>query len=363
MQAVINSNGLVSIGTAASYLGYTVEWTRHLTREGRIPSVRFSSKSHRRYKMADLQAFRGEEPDDKSSEGGKVAILLRVSSKGQNRKSGENAKGSSLDNQREMVREYVVEKYGKECWQNAVRFERICSGLRYDDDTFVNLTKRILSGEFSRLIVKDESRLMRFGKEMFQQICEAGNCTIEFSHPVVTDSADSMSELTNDVLNILTCFTSRMSAKKAGDATRINMPPELVKEATALIRQGYSARHVERVFAKKGYKDEKGRVFRNHLIWRYVTRSNEVVSALCPDLVEKGSYSHFLKEKVRRVDSQKAMVNHKTLREAYVAWCEKGNYEPICDRTISQLMKKKEYVMAYNGHHSRCYKGISLLKR
>ncbi len=356
----IGSGRLLTIGQAADYLSLSVVYVRLLSRQGKIPSVRYSAISHRRFRIEDLNRYMGKDESDETTATGKVCCLFRVSSSGQSRKSGENAKQSSLDNQKDLVREYVVKKYGQSVWDESVKFERVASGLRYDDETFVNLTKRILAGEFSKLIVKDKTRLMRYGWEMFEQICVAGNCEIEFSHPVVKESDDSMTELTNDLLSILTCFTSRISAKKAGDATRVDLPGELVRRTIKLARAGFSFRYIAELYKSEGLKSDKGKLYTRAILYR-VVKSSSIISEIYNNRPQPGSFSSWFETHVRR-GSDKLRLDHKTLVSKFYSYCDEHGWHKPSNNKISQILAKKEISHCQNKRNCKTWLGLSIVK-
>lgn len=110
----------------------------------------------------------------------------------------------------------------------------IGSGLNYKRNGFTKLVERICRNEISKIVVTYKDRLMRFGNELFEKICEEHNCKIlvysqEFTsnQPELAEKHETK-ELQEDLLNIINVFIARRNGKRAG---------QLKKERSKLTNQ------------------------------------------------------------------------------------------------------------------------------
>jgi predicted site-specific integrase-resolvase len=87
------------------------------------------------------------------------------------------------------------------------KFEDIGSGLNYKRKHFVQLMEMVERGEVSEIIVAHKDRLVRFGFEWFEKFCNDHGVSI------LVMNAESLSpeqEMTQDLLSIIHCFSSRL---------------------------------------------------------------------------------------------------------------------------------------------------------
>lgn len=126
--------------------------------------------------------------------GGKVVIYCRVSSR----------------NQKDDLQSQVLamEKF---CLAQGVcvtqTLEEIGSGLNFKRPKFLQIIKWAIEGELKLLYVAHKDCLCRFGFELVEQIVQWGGGT------VIVANAQSFSpheELTQDLLSIVQCFSSRL---------------------------------------------------------------------------------------------------------------------------------------------------------
>ena len=77
----------------------------------------------------------------------------------------------------------------------------------------------IESREVERVVVNYKDRLMRFGYEMLEEICRLNNVKIE----VINHSEDKTyeEELVEDVLSIITVFSSRLYGSRSQKTRKI----------------------------------------------------------------------------------------------------------------------------------------------
>jgi putative resolvase len=83
----------------------------------------------------------------------------------------------------------------------------IGSGIDYKRKAFVQLMKDVEGGTVSEIIIAHKDRLVRFGYEWFESFCESHNCKLTV---VNLQSLSPEEEVTQDLLTIIHCFSSRL---------------------------------------------------------------------------------------------------------------------------------------------------------
>ena len=118
----------------------------------------------------------------------------------------------------------------------------VASGLSYTRHGFTKLVERICRGEIARVVVTYRDRLLRFGYELFEKMCQEHACTIVvYSHrnelPDI-DCHEDIKELQEDLLSIVNVFVARRNGKRAGALKRERN--KLKKEASELTNKSES---------------------------------------------------------------------------------------------------------------------------
>lgn len=185
---------MLTIREAGEFLGVSVPTMRRWEKEGKITSYRTTGK-HRRYDKNDLIRFKCKDDDSF-----KIAIAYcRVSSSDQKQ---------DLERQIEIVSSY--------CTAKGYQFKVISdlgSGLNYNKKGLKELIELICSEEIDRIVINYKDRLIRFGYEMIEQLCSIYNVKIEVINH--TDSKSYEEELVEDVLSIITVFSSKLYGSRS----------------------------------------------------------------------------------------------------------------------------------------------------
>lgn len=97
----------------------------------------------------------------------------------------------------------------------------IGSGLNYQRPGFRQLVARVCRGEIQQIVVTFKDRLIRFGFELFEQICEENGCKIlvlskELLLYDIDESEKETRELQEDLLSIVNVFVARRNGRRAG---------------------------------------------------------------------------------------------------------------------------------------------------
>jgi predicted site-specific integrase-resolvase len=88
----------------------------------------------------------------------------------------------------------------------------IGSGINFKRKGFTTLLDKIISGKVKELVVTHKDRLCRFGFDIIQLLCKKFNTKLTILSD--SDPKDASSELTDDLMAIITVFSSRYYGKR-----------------------------------------------------------------------------------------------------------------------------------------------------
>lgn len=86
-------------------------------------------------------------------------------------------------------------------------YEDIGSGLNYKRKNFIKLTDEIINKEINTLIIAHKDRLVRFGFEWFQWLCERNDVKLII---INDETLSPHEEMTKDLMSIIHVFSSRL---------------------------------------------------------------------------------------------------------------------------------------------------------
>lgn len=94
----------------------------------------------------------------------------------------------------------------------------IGSGINYNKKGLNQLIDMILNSEIEKIIILYKDRLLRFGYELIENLCNKFNVAIE-----IIDNSEKTEEqeLVEDLVQIITVFSCRLQGKRANKAKRI----------------------------------------------------------------------------------------------------------------------------------------------
>ena len=118
-----------------------------------------------------------------------------------------------LERQINYVSEYCIAKgYQFEIIQD------IGSGINYDKKGLNNLIDLITNGEVSKVVILYKDRLVRFGFELIENLCNKYGTVIE-----VIDNSEKTEEqeLVEDMIQIITVFSCRLQGKRSHQVKKI----------------------------------------------------------------------------------------------------------------------------------------------
>ena len=186
---------LMSIGKFAKELGVTPEHVRTMHRTGEVIPARISEKGTRYYSEEQLRDLKNSRTPQREE---KVVAYCRVSTKSQK---------DELEKQVENVKSYMYAK--------GYSFEVITdigSGINYKNKGLQKLISLIDSNQVTKVVILHKDRLVGFGFELIQLLCDLHDVEIE----IIDNSEQSNEEeLTDDLIEIITAFANKLYGSRS----------------------------------------------------------------------------------------------------------------------------------------------------
>lgn len=189
---------LLSIGKFAKTVGVTTTTLRRMHQSGELIPAHISNGGTRYYSTEQLKLFQ-------SSNTERIVIgYCRVSTPSQK---------DDLEIQVQNVKSYM---YAKGYKFDIIK--DIGSGINYKKKGLKELINRIENNEVSKVVILYKDRLIRFGFELIEYLCEINNVDIE----VIDNSECSKEkELTDDLIQIITVFANRLYGQHSKKTKRL----------------------------------------------------------------------------------------------------------------------------------------------
>jgi len=195
---------LITVTKAAYQLGVTKKTLQEWDRSGKLIALR-TAGGHRRYRQSDIEKLQGIEQEE--SDKNRVVVYARVSSQDQKQKG-------DLDRQKARLLEYCATKGYK---VEAVLVD-VCSGMKAKRPHLNQLFKLVADHKINRVVVEYKDRLTRFCFEVFDAFFSSHGVEIECVEEVFPKSFEN--ELVEDMLSLLSSFSSRIYGKRSADRRR-----------------------------------------------------------------------------------------------------------------------------------------------
>ncbi|SHH12438.1 IS607 family transposase [Clostridium grantii] len=200
-----------SIGEFAKAIGKTTKTLRNWDKVGTLKPVRVESTGYRYYSQEQLNHFLGIKGIKAKTK--KVIGYCRVSSHKQK---------DDLARQIENVKTYMIAK--------GYQFDVITdigSGINYNKEGLNQLIDMITNSEVEKVVILYKDRLLRFGFEIIENLCNKYGTVIE-----IIDNTEKTEEqeLVEDLIQIVTVFSCRLQGKRANKAKK--MIKELLENDT-----------------------------------------------------------------------------------------------------------------------------------
>lgn len=190
---------LMSIGKFAKKVGVSTSTIRKMDREGKLKPARVSDGGTRYYSSDQLIKFQNIKNDNKI-----VVGYCRVSTPSQK---------DDLDTQVSNLKTYMIAK-GYEF--DIIR--DIGSGINYKKKGLKQLINMINNHEVSKIVILYKDRLVRFGYELIEYLCEINGIEIEI---VDHEEKSKEEELTDDLIQIITVFANRLYGQRSKKTKRL----------------------------------------------------------------------------------------------------------------------------------------------
>ena len=186
---------LMAIGKFAKELGVTPEHVRTMHRTGEVIPARISEKGTRYYSEEQLRELKNSRTPQREE---KVVAYCRVSTKSQK---------DELEKQVENVKSYMYAK--------GYSFEVITdvgSGINYKNKGLQELISLIDSNQVTKVVVLYKDRLVQFGFELIQLLCDLHDVDVEI---IDNSERSGEEELTDDLIEIITVFANRLYGSRS----------------------------------------------------------------------------------------------------------------------------------------------------
>lgn len=195
-----------SIGKFAKLIGKTEQTLRNWDKNNILKPAYVAPSGFRYYSQEQLNHFLGIKNIKQER---KIIGYCRVSS---------NKQKDDLERQITYVKEYMIAK--------GYQFEIITdigSGINYNKQGLNKLLDMVTNGEVEKIVVLYKDRLVRFGYELIENICNKYGTTIE-----IIDNTEKTEEqeLVEDLVQIITVFSCKLQGRRANKAKK------MIKELT-----------------------------------------------------------------------------------------------------------------------------------
>ena len=198
-----------SIGEFANRIGKTIQTLRNWDKKNILKPSHVTQGGTRYYSQEQLNHFLGLKSEKQINK--KIVGYCRVSSHKQK---------DDLERQIENVKTYMYAK--------GYQFEIITdigSGINYNKKGLNQLIDMVTNSEVEKIVVLYKDRLIRFGYELIENLCNKFGTTIE-----IIDNTEKTGEqeLVEDLVQIVTVFSYRLQGKRANKAKK--MIKELIED-------------------------------------------------------------------------------------------------------------------------------------
>lgn len=184
---------LISIGKFAKQIGVSLATLRRMQESGELMPAHISKGGTRYYSTEQLKLFNNQNNTNKI-----VIGYCRVSTPSQK---------DDLETQVANVKSYMIAK--------GYQFEIIKdvgSGINYKKKGLKELIDKVNNNEVSKIVILYKDRLVRFGFELIEYMCEINNVEIEIIDNIEYSKEE---ELTDDLIQIITVFANRLYGQRS----------------------------------------------------------------------------------------------------------------------------------------------------
>ena len=191
-----------SIGEFANQIGKTIQTLRNWDKKGILKPSHVTKGGTRYYSEEQLNHFLGLKSEKQINK--KIIGYCRVSSHKQK---------DDLERQIENVKTYM--------YARGYQFEIITdigSGINYNKRGLNQIIDMVTHSEVEKIVVLYKDRLIRFGYELIENLCDKFGTVIEIIDS--TEKTDEQ-ELVEDLVQIITVLSCRLQGKRANKAKKM----------------------------------------------------------------------------------------------------------------------------------------------
>ena len=191
-----------SIGEFAKQIGKTIQTLRNWDKKDILKPSHVTKGGTRYYSEEQLNHFLGLKSEKQINK--KIIGYCRVSSHKQK---------DDLERQIENVKTYMYAK----CYQFEIITD-IGSGINYNKKGLNQIIDMVTHSEVEKIVVLYKDRLIRFGYELIENLCDKFGTVIEIIDS--TEKTDEQ-ELVEDLVQIITVLSCRLQGKRANKAKKM----------------------------------------------------------------------------------------------------------------------------------------------
>ena len=191
-----------SIGEFAEKIGKSIQTLRNWDKNGSLKPSHITDGGTRYYSQEQLNHFLGIKGVETKTK--KVIGYCRVNS---------NKQKDDLERQIENVKTYMIAK-----GYSFNIITDIGSGINYNKKGLNQLIDMITNSEVEKIVILYKDRLLRFGFEIIENLCNKYGTTIE-----IIDNTEKTEEqeLVEDLIQIVTVCSCRLQGKRANKAKKM----------------------------------------------------------------------------------------------------------------------------------------------
>ena len=198
-----------SIGEFANKIGKSIQTLRNWDKKNILKPSHVTQGGTRYYSQEQLNNFLGLKSEQKINK--KIIGYCTVSSHKQK---------DDLERQIDNVKTYMYAK--------GYKFEIITdigSGINYTKKGLNQIIDMVTNSEVEKIVVLYKDRLIRFGYELIENLCNKFGTTIEI---IDNTEKTEQQELVEDLIQIVTVFSCKLQGKRANKAKK--MIKELIED-------------------------------------------------------------------------------------------------------------------------------------
>lgn len=192
---------MYKIGEFADKIGVTIQTLRNWDKDGKLKPAKVTEGGTRYYSEYQLNSYLGKPLYTRER---LVLGYARVSTHSQK---------DDLERQIENIKTYMYAK--------GYQFEMVTdigSGINYTKKGLNYLLDRVMSGSVEKVVILYKDRLVRFGFELIQHVCEFNQTEIEI---IDNTEKSEQEELVEDLIQIVTVFSARLNGRRKTNTKRL----------------------------------------------------------------------------------------------------------------------------------------------